>query len=81
MRKLLISILTIAMLLTGCATFKPSCSPCPKEDATIKIVTPFRQFYVTIPKGDFDNPDNYMDEKELKDFIDDLKKKESKKGI
>lgn len=61
--KKVVLLLFIFILLLGCATV-----PCPKCPSTTAIVmTPMG--LMLIPEGFFDNKDNWITEKEFRDFI------------
>ncbi|MFQ6008218.1 MAG: hypothetical protein ACE5K8_04625 [Candidatus Zixiibacteriota bacterium] len=54
--------LFLSVVLMGCAT-----TPCPKDDMVIGVYTPFGQIPARVPKGYFDDPDNYMTQKQFEE--------------
>lgn len=57
----------LALLVIGCATPQiPVCPVCPSEDA-YTIIKP--GYPIIVPKGFFDDPENWMTEKQIQELI------------
>ena len=69
-----IGLVLILILLSGCVQQKP----CPPKDAVIFIGPGIP---VLIPKGHFDNPDNWCTEGQLKKAIEEKEKKQKEDSI
>ena len=66
MKKLFIVLLfLLSMIISACC----SKSPCPNQDVYLGFSTPFGIMPLQIPKGTFDDPDNYMTEEEIKELM------------
>lgn len=55
----------LVIVIVGCATV-PKCPPCPPEDAYTMTEMGFP---VLIPRGYFDDPNNWFTEQQIKDVM------------
>ena len=61
----ILSVALVLVLMAGCAT-APKCPTCPSENAIIMVGPGIP---VVVPKGYFDNPENWLTEQQYKDAI------------
>lgn len=82
MRKLFITLLAIGLvwIWVGCVTTPTiifcseikACPQCPEKQATIRVPDPnsTKEWFVPLPPGLLDDPNNYYTDEEIKDLMD-----------
>uniref|UniRef100_A0A6H1ZIR5 Uncharacterized protein n=1 Tax=viral metagenome TaxID=1070528 RepID=A0A6H1ZIR5_9ZZZZ len=78
MKKILMSLL-LFLFINGCVvTNKVAKCSCPNEDILTKVIVEGNEFIVPVPKGFFDNPENYIT---MEKYLKKLREKAKGDGI
>ena len=61
----------LLLMLSGCVTMGKRM--CPDQDIVVKAEVDSYTFFIYMPKGTLDNPDNYMTMERFKKFLEEQK--------